>query len=393
MVIVGGGLAALSFAGTLRQGGYAGPMAIVSDELELAYDRPPLSKAFIVDGDAERIRLSDAALTDVKWQRGRRAEAIDLAAHTLRLDDGATLPWATLVLATGTRPRALPALSGTGKPVLTLRTLDDARRIRELLQPGKRLLLVGAGVIGLELAATARGLGVEVSVIEAQPRVMARSVPPLLSAHIEARHRAAGVDLRLGRSITGNEPGAVRLDDGSRIEADALVLGIGVLANDELARAAGIRCDDGVFVDDHGRSSAAGVLAIGDVARQVHPIDGQVMRIETWANAQNQARAAAMSWLDGAAAQPYTDAPWYWSDQYNLRLQSVGVVTGRRELLRGNLETGKFALLQFDGARLVGAACINNAKDFGALRRIVGREFEASDAQWADPATDLRKLA
>ncbi len=392
VVVVGGGLAAVSFAGSLRRGGFAGPLAMVCDEAERAYDRPPLSKAFIVDGDADRIRLDDRALTDVQWHRGRRAQAIDLAAHRLQLDDGQQLPWGTLVLATGTRPRELPALAALQRPVLTLRTLADARRIRELLQPGRHLLLVGAGVIGLELAATARGLGVDVSVVEAQPRVMARGVPPRLSQFMQQQHRDAGVNLHLGRAISGCEAGAVLLDDGHRIEADAVVVGIGVVANDELASQAGLRCDDGVFVDSHGRSSAPGVLAVGDVARQVHPISGQVMRIETWSNAQNQATAAALSWLQADAA-PYTEAPWYWSDQYRLRLQSVGLVCGQREVLRGDPAAGRFTLLQFDGARLVGAACINNAKDFGALRKIVGREFQVSDAQWQDPATDLRRLA
>lgn len=392
VVVVGGGLAALSFAGSLRRGGYAGPLTLVCDEVEPAYDRPPLSKGFIVDGDADRIRLDDRALSDVQWHRGRRAQAIDLAGRHLQLDGGQRLPWGTLVLATGTRPRELPTLVALQRPVLTLRTLADARRVRELLRPGCHLLLVGAGVIGLELAATARGLDVDVSVVEAQLRVMARGVPPSLSQFMQQQHRDAGVALHLGRAIAGSEPGAVLLDDGRRIEVDAVVVGIGVVANDELAAQAGLRCDDGVFVDGHGRSSAPGVLAVGDVARQVHPISGQVMRIETWSNAQNQASATALSWLQNGAA-PYTDAPWYWSDQYQLRLQSVGVVSGQRELLRGDPAEARFTLLQFDGARLVGAACINNAKDFGALRKIVGREFQASDAQWRDPATDLRKLA
>jgi 3-phenylpropionate/trans-cinnamate dioxygenase ferredoxin reductase subunit len=392
VVVVGGGLAGLSFAGTLRRGGYAGPLSLVCDEEESAYDRPPLSKGFIVDGDAQRIRLADQALTEVQWHRGRRALGIDLDACRLQLDDGQQLAWGTLVLATGARPRELRALDALQRPVLTLRTLADARRIRELLQPGRRLLLVGAGVIGLELAATARGLGVDVCVIEAQPRVMARGVSPRLSQFIQQQHLDAGVTLQLGRVIAGCEGGAVLLDDGSRIEADVVVVGVGVVANDELASKAGLRCKDGIFVDGHGRSSAKGVLAVGDVARQVHPISGQAMRIETWSNAQNQATAAARSWLQGCTT-PYTDAPWYWSDQYSLRLQSVGLACGQRELLRGDLAGSRFSLLQLDGRRLVGAACVNHAKDFGVLRKIVGREFQASDAQWGDPAIDLRKLA
>jgi 3-phenylpropionate/trans-cinnamate dioxygenase ferredoxin reductase component len=391
VVVVGGGLAGLSFAGALRQGGYAGELAMVCEEAEPPYDRPPLSKAFLQDGDAQRIRLDESRLADVRILRGVGAEAIDLGARTLRLADGQSLPWGTLVLATGASPRTLPALEATGRPVLTLRTLDDARRLRELIQPGRRLLLVGAGVIGLELAATARTAGAEVTVLESQPRVMARSVPPTLSAFVQQRHRAAGIDLRLGRGIASCIPGAVLLDDGSRIEPDFILAGIGVTSNDQLARAAGIRCDDGVYVDARGRSSEPGVLAVGDVARQVEPVSGQVMRIETWANAQNQGAAVARAWLD-EAAPAYADAPWYWSDQYDLRIQGVGVPAGEREVLRGDLSGGRFALLQFRGRRLVGATCVNNAKDFGALRKLVGREFEAADAQWAE-APDLRKIA
>jgi 3-phenylpropionate/trans-cinnamate dioxygenase ferredoxin reductase component len=382
VVIVGGGLAALSFASTLRVAGYAGEITIVGAEAERAYDRPPLSKAFLKDGDAERIRLDDSRLQDVRWRRGRRAEAIDPQAHLLHLADGTALPWETLVLATGARARTLPALAATGRPALTLRELDDARRLRELLQPGTRLLLVGAGVIGLELAATARGLGVDVTVVEAQPRVMSRSAPATLSRFVEARHRAAGVDLRLGRRIEQCLPSAVRLDDGSRVEADIIVAGIGVVANDELARACGICCDDGIFVDGRGRSSCPGVLAVGDVTRQTHPVSGVVERIETWSNAQNQAAAVAKAWLD-PAAPPYADAPWYWSDQYELRIQCAGLASGDQELLRGETAAAKFTLLQLAGNRLVGAACVNNARDFGALRKLVGTRIAATPAQLA----------
>lgn len=391
VVVVGGGLAGLSFAGALRQGGYQGALTLVAAEAEAAYDRPPLSKGFLLDGDAQRIRLDESRLTDVRVLRGVQAQTLDLQDRSLRLGSGEELPWGTLVLATGARPRVLPALEATNRPVLTLRTLDDARRLRELILPGQHLLLVGAGVIGLELAATARGVGAQVTVLETQPRVMSRTAPPALSAFVQARHRAAGVDLQLGRTISSCQEGAVLLDDGSTIAPDFIVVGIGVRANDELAQAAGLRCDDGIVVDTQGRTSAPGVLAIGDVARQVEPVSGQVMRIETWSNAQNQSAAVARAWLD-QAAEGYADVPWYWSDQYDLRIQGTGMPVGERELVRGDVAGGRFTLLQLHGRRLVGATCLNNAKDFGALRKLVGREFEATDAQWIETA-DLRKLS
>ncbi|MGX5652765.1 NAD(P)/FAD-dependent oxidoreductase [Hydrogenophaga borbori] len=391
VVVVGGGLAGISFASALRQGGYSGPLTLVGEESEAPYDRPPLSKAFLKDADEQKIRLDVSRLADVDVLRGVRADAIELAARSLRLSDGQRLPWGTLVLATGARARDLPALQGTARPVFTLRTMDDARRLREALKPGCKVLLVGAGVIGLELAATASELGGEVTVVEAQPRVMARSVPATLSAYVQQRHLAAGAQLHLSRRIVACFDGGVELDDGTRVPTDLVVAGIGVQSNDELAQAAGIRCNDGVEVDGFGRSSAPGVLAIGDVARQVEPVSGQVMRIETWSNAQMQGAAAARAWLD-ASAPPYAENPWFWSDQYELRIQGVGMPAGERELVRGDVASGRFALLQFNGDRLVGAACVNNARDFGALRRLVGRRFDATDAQWADTA-DLRKIA
>lgn len=390
VVIVGGGLAGISFANTLRTGGYEGPLTLICEEIETPYDRPPLSKGFLKDGNAQLIRLDMSRVSDATVLSGVTAQELNLAAHTLRLSDGSELPWGTLVLATGARARTLPELAVMNRPLFTLRTIDDARQIREQLHSGCRVLLVGAGVISLELAATARELGAEVTVVETQQRVMARSVPATLSKFVLGRHQAAGVNVQLGRKIMSCFEGGVQLDDGMRIEADLVITGIGVLSNDEIARKAGIRCDDGVFVDGHSHSSAPGVLAVGDVARQLEPVSGQVMRIETWSNAHSQAEAAARAWLDGTSPI-YADAPWFWSDQYELRIQGVGVPTGEREVIRGDLGTNCFALLQLNGRRLVGATCVNKGKDFGALRRMVGREFDASDVEWAS-LPNLHKL-
>lgn len=390
VVVVGSGLAGLSFAGTIRQLGYVGSLTMVSDEFEPPYDRPPLSKAFLKDGDAQRIRLDESRLTNAHVIRGVSAEVLDLDSRTLKLTDGQVLPWGTLVIATGAAPRKLPTLDAVGKPVLTLRKLEDARRLRELIQPGRHMLLVGAGVIGLELAATAREIGCSVTVVESQGRVMSRSVSPALSEYVKERHLRAGVELHLSRSIAECVEGAVILDDGTRITPDLIVVGIGVRSNDDLARSAGIRCDDGIYVDAHGRTSAAGVLAVGDVTKQLDPVSGQVSRIETWSNAQMQGAAAARSWLN-PDAPAYTDAPWFWSDQYELRIQGVGMPCGDREVVRGDKSAGKFTLLQLKGHTLVGAACINSGKEFGSLRKLVGRSFQANDAEWA-MAPDLRRV-
>jgi len=392
VVVVGGGLAAVSFASTLRQGGYAGPLQVVADDPELPYDRPPLSKGFILDGDTQRIRLDLARARDVEWLLGVRATAIDRRGRTLALSNGRRIAWGTLVLATGTRARMLGGLEPLRRPVVHLRTLDDASQLRLQLGPASRLLVLGAGVIGLEVAATARSLGVHVTVVEPQARVMARTVPASVSRGLEQRHIAEGVDLRLGRTVASASDGQVVLSDGTCVVADAVLAGIGVVPNDELADAADIACHDGVITDAFGRTSADGVLAVGDVARQPHPISGELQRIETWANAQNQAAACARAWLD-PDAPPYADAPWFWSDQYDIRLQGVGLPTGPREVLRGSVAEGRCAWLQFDDRRLVGATCLNTAKDFGVLRKLVGRTFEADADTWSDPSIDLRKIA
>lgn len=390
VVIVGANIAGLSFATALRSGGYPGPITIVTEETEAPYDRPPLSKGFLKDGDADKIRLDTSKLADVTWLKGVRATAIDPAQRTLQLSQGEALPWGTLVLATGARPRTLPLLEALERPVYTLREMGDARALREHLQPGKRLLLVGAGVIGLELAATASQLGMHVTVLESQERVMARGASERLSHHIEERHRQAGVDLQMGRRIAGVHAGEVHLDDGRTLEVDVAVVGIGVQPNVELAQDCGITCRDGILVDGHGRTSLPGVLAVGDVTCQRHPISGELQRIETWSNAQNQAAAAARFWLD-PATPAYEDNPWYWSDQYELRIQSAGLPAGKQEVLRGDPASGKFTLLQLDGNRLVGASCVSNPKDFGILRKLVGSTLSATPLQLADPAVDLRK--
>lgn len=394
VVVLGAGLAAVSFATELRQAGYAGPLTVVGDEAEPPYDRPPLSKDFMGHGDAEKIRLDRKRAPEVEWLLGVAAQSFDPQAHTVALSDGRTLPYGTLVLATGATPRTLPALQGAPMPVHTLRTLEDARRIQAGLRPQARLLIVGGGVIGLELAATARAAGASVTLVETQPRLMGRAASPTLSDFVARYHAAQGVDLRFGRSVTGFAEGTVLLDDGTRVAADMVVVGIGVVTNDALARAAGLACDDGIFVDAFGRTTCPDVYAIGDVTRQRNPLSGRFERIETWSNAQNQAIAVARHLAD-PAAPAYADLPWYWSDQGALRIQVAGLASGDEEIVRGelSLEAPKFTLIELQKGRIVGATCVNNARDFAPLRRLLAAGAQPDRAALADPDTDLRKLA
>ncbi len=392
VVMLGGGLAAVSFAGGLRSGGFDGEIVCVSDEVEPPYDRPPLSKEFQREGAADKIRLVLSRARDVEWLRGTPAVRVDTQRHEVLLADGRSLGYGTLVFATGATPRRLPTLDGAPMRVITLRTLDDAQRIRAGLTPGARLVVIGGGVIGLELAATAQGLGARATVIEALDRVMNRCASATLAAVVAQSHRERGVDLRLGRQVTGFDGRAIMLDDGTRVEADLVVVGIGVVANDALARAADIACDDGIFVDRLGRTTCPGVYAIGDVTRQRNPISGRFERIETWSNAQNQGLAVARTLLDPTAA-PYADTPWYWSDQHDLRIQVAGISMGDDEIVRGDATPGsKFSLIQLHRGRAVGVTCMNNAREFSSLKRLLGDVALPDRAALADPGTDLRKL-
>ena len=392
IIVLGGGLASISFAGGLRSAGFQGGITVVADEPEPAYDRPPLSKDFLRDGDVEKIRLDLSHAPGVEWLRGVAAQRVATLAREVHLADGRCLNYGTLVFATGASPRVLPALQGAPMPVLTLRTLGDAQRIRSGLQPGARLLVIGGGVIGLELAATARALGVAVTLVEFLPRLMSRGASATLASFIARHHAEQGVDLRFGRSVTGFSKSHIVLDDGSRIAADLVVVGIGVTANDALARAAGIACDDGIFVDGRGRTTCPNVYAIGDVTRQRNPVSGRFERIETWSNAQNQGLAVARALLD-PAAPPYGDLPWYWSDQYALRIRVAGLTHGDDEIVRGDMASGeKFSLIHLLRGQVVGASCVNNTSEFTALKRLITSGARPDRAALADPATDLRKL-
>lgn len=392
VVILGGGLASVSFASGLRSGGYQGAITAVADETELAYDRPPLSKEFQREGDAEKIRLDLSRAPNVQWLRGIAARTLDTSLREVQLSDGRKLGYGTLVFATGASPRVLPALQDAPVPVLTLRTLGDARRIRAGLVAGAKLMVIGAGVIGLELAATARRLGVAVTVVEALDRVMHRSAPATLASFVAQQHVEQGVVLRLGRTAKGFIGRRVVLDDGSRVDADLVVVGIGVVANDALAASANIACDDGIFVDRRGRTTCPGIYAIGDVTRQRNPVSGRFERIETWSNAQNQGLAVARALLDPAAPL-YDDVPWYWSDQYELRMQVAGLAAGEDEIVRGELSAGaKFSLIQLQRGAIVGVSCVNNAREFASLKRLLSSGARPERAALADPATDLRKL-
>ena len=378
VVVVGAGQAGGRFCEGLRAAGFAGRITLVGDEAHAPYERPSLSKDMLLDLAGEAVAWVRAvehyAAEGIELRLNVRATAIERGARVVMLSDGTALGYGALVLATGGRPRRL-AVPGAGHPAVTyLRTLDDSRALRARLRPGVRLAVVGAGFIGLEVAAAARRHGIPAVVIEAGARAMARAVPPEISDGHAALHRRHGVDLRFDTALMAVEDRdgrpVLHLSDGAPVVADLVVAGIGTVPNDEPAAAAGLRTDTGIVVDEFGRTDDPFVFAAGDVARHFNPVFGRHILLESWQNAQNQALAVART-LAGAPA-PYAEVPWFWSDQYEVNLQIAGLpVPGGRTVVRGSPADGTGVVFQFDGDRLACAAGVNAARDVRVAKEMI----------------------
>ncbi|MCG6871321.1 MAG: FAD-dependent oxidoreductase [Gammaproteobacteria bacterium] len=399
VVIVGGGQAAGQLAINLRNRGYAGPVTLLCAEPHLPYQRPPLSKGLLTgETDAARARLRDAeyyAEEKIDCRTGTRATGIDTAARELRLADGSTLGYAQLVLATGASPRTLPLPGAELDGVLSLRTLDDALALRARLATGSRLAIIGGGFIGMEVAASARKLGCQVDVIERESRVLARVLSRPMAAALADRHETAGVRIHTGATVAALEGEdrlrAVRLGSGDAIEADTVLIAIGVTPNTDLAGQAGLTVKDGIVVDSACRTSAADIFAIGDCCRFPHPQYGS-LRLESVANAMGQARTLAGVIFDGRGE--YADLPSFWTDQYELRLQMGGVAGPEDEaVVRGTPGEAGFAVLYLANGGLRAAEVLNDSKGFLATRRILSGQAQASEQQLRDQSVPLAELA
>ncbi|MEC4017659.1 NAD(P)/FAD-dependent oxidoreductase [Streptomyces sp. H27-D2] len=401
VVVVGAGQGGTDTTAALRARGYSGPITLVSDETAMPYQRPPLSKGYLsgaVSGEDIELRShSYFSALDIDLVRGDRAEKIDRDAQSVLLASGRRLPYEHLVLTTGARPRTLPVPGAELSGVLTLRGLDDAEELRERFARGRSLALVviGAGFIGLELAATARKLGHEVTVVEALPRAIARAVTPEMSARLTAEHRRQGARILLRREVTalhGDGTGHVRvveLDGGERLPADLVVIGVGVLPNADLAVDAGLLVGDGVIVDQHLRTSDPAIHAIGDCARFPSPRAGRHIRLESVQNASGQARCVAAAVL--GEAEPYTDVPWFWSEQYAMKLQIAGLTGDHDEtVLTGDPDGGRFSVFCFRAGRLIGVESVNRPADHGIARRLLASGTDLSPHDVARPGFDLK---
>ncbi len=399
-VIVGAGHGAGQIVTTLKQKRYAGRIVLIGEEAWLPYQRPPLSKKYL-SGElpAERLYVKPAAFyedPDIEVRLETRVERIDRGAGRVLLDSGAALDYSALVLATGSRVRTLDVEGAGLDGIHYLRSIDDVDRIRAGLESAQRVVIVGAGYIGLEVAAVVRTAGHDVAVVEMADRVMSRVVSPELSAFYEDVHRDAGVELLLGIGVDGfaardGHVAGVRLSDGRTLPADLVVVGVGILPNVELAQAAGLAVDNGIVVDERCRTADSAIYAIGDCSAHPSRIYGQRLRLESVQNALEQAKTAAINIAGGDAS--YDQVPWFWSDQYDLKLQIVGLSEGfDRAIVRGDPRERSFSCAYLRDGRLIAIDAVNAPKDFMQAKALIARGASPDPAELANPATELKNL-
>jgi len=402
VVLVGAGHAAGTAAALLRQYGWTGPITLLGAEARAPYQRPPLSKALLLGKlQPEELLLKPLdfyAQKQVGLRTGCRVLAIERAARHVQLAGGETVPYDHLVLATGARLRPLVVPGSDLAGVLSLRTVDDALALRGRMREGLRVAVVGGGYIGLEAAASARQLGAEVRVIEREPRLMARVASGELSEFVAGYARSRGVQVELGATVSafGGEDGrlrSVQLADGRTFDCDLALVGIGVVAEQQLAQDAGLPCEDGVLVDEQAATSDPHVSAIGDCTRRPVALVGAAMRLESVHNAVEQAKQVAAR-LCGRP-QPAAEAPWTWSDQFDLRLQVAGFVAPEDEaVLRGDPASGRFAIFRVSPQGVLRAVeAVNAPLDFAFARMAIGQRLRTPPARLRDPAVPLKEVA
>lgn len=381
VLILGAGQAAAQLAISLRQGGYGGPIRMVGDEPYPPYQRPPLSKAFLKERPpVETLLLRREGFwadQGVTLELGVAATAIDRTARRVGVHDGRTFDYETLVLATGTRARELPLPGMALAGVFSLRKIDDVRKLRPALDEARRVVIVGGGYIGLEVAAVLRQEGREATVVEAEDRVMKRVTGKTVSTFYEALHRSRGVEFRLGArlaSIEGDTRATgVALATGDTLPADLVLVATGARANDDLARSAGLACNDGILVDPFARA-APGIYAIGDCSRFFSHRFGCEIRLECVQNAIDQAKAVAATIL-GQQPKPYDPVPWFWSDQYEVKLQITGLQDGFDDAQTvGDPSAGRFSVDYRKAGKLIAVDAINDGR-----AHMLGRRRIASD--------------
>lgn len=398
-IIIGAGHAGSQAAISLRQEGYAGQIILINDETDIPYHKPPLSKSYLKAPEGGGLVLRpESAYRDnnIEMMFGRRVDAVSLAGKTVTLDDGQVLNWSELIFATGARAR-IPDVPGVELDgVFTLRRMEDARRIAAAMPNVENVVIIGGGFIGLEMAHSAIALGKKTVLIEAAPRVLGRSVATHISAHVEARSRAASITVLTGLGVMAieGENGrvtGVKAADGTIFPADMVVMGTGAVPNVELAVTAGLAVDNGIVVDENLRTSASHVYAIGDCVSYDHFHAGRRVRLESVQNATDQAKHVARTIV--GRETPFREIAWFWSDQGDMKLQTAGLsFDADRHVLSGNPEENAFSIFHFAGDRLVAVDSINRPADHMIARRLLAAGINPTEADIAAGAARLKEM-
>jgi 3-phenylpropionate/trans-cinnamate dioxygenase ferredoxin reductase subunit len=403
VVIVGAGQAGGTAAALLRQHAFTGSITLIGEEAITPYEHPPLSKGYLKgDVDAESLKLKTDSFyheANITLHLGAAALGIDRAAKTVTIEGPLTIPYDALILATGSRTNSLPVDGAQLSDIYKLRTLADAEALKAAIRPGRRLLVIGGGYIGLEVAASARALGAEVVVVERESRCLARVASEPLSIFFQDYHRAQGVEIIVGAALKrfqGDANGFVRaaeLEDGRVLGCDVALVGVGGSPRDELARAANLSCDSGVLVDAHARTSDPNIYAIGDVTRRPMPLyGGRLFRLESVPNAFDQARQAVAAIL-GSQELP-TEVPWFWSDQYDLRLQIAGVPLDADQLLvRGDPSQARFAVFHLKDGRIRAVEAVNAAPEYMAGKQLIASGKTVDLVKLSDLGVSMKAVA
>ena len=412
ILIIGAGQAGGRAAEALRGAGYTGPVTLVGDEAEPPYERPALSKGVLLGETGPESTFIHPRehwrAKDIQLVSGVRAEAIAPASRSVLFSDGTRLDYSQLILATGSRVRPLIGVNDTLGGVHYLRTIADCKRLAKDFTPGKRVVVIGGGFIGLEIASAAAKLGLAVTVVERQPALLERALPADIAAAVERLHRNRSVGFRLGAGVSaligngtngGGRVTAVGLADGTELPADVVVIGIGIIPNTELAESAGAESADGVVTDEFGRTSVDGLWAAGDVTSHYNPLLGQRVRLESWQNAQNQAIAVARNIANGAtqpASKPvaYAEVPWFWSDQHGVNIQMAGLArAGAQTVWRGDPATGRAIAFSMIDSRIVCATAFNAGGEIRFARKLIESRTPVSAGVLADGTKKLKDLA
>jgi len=398
VVIVGAGQTGGAIAIELRKLRYPGRITMIGQEAYPPYQRPPLSKAYLAgDMTREKLLLIPEQRLDamgIEFVGGTDVLSIDRQRKSVLLADGRSIPYGRLALATGGQNRQLP-LPGADRPnVLSLRTIEDTDRILLHWKPGARLAIVGGGFIGLEVAAAAARAGLQVTVLEAMPQILSRVTVPEVSRFFEQEHRAAGVTIKTSANVVGLEGipnvSQVLLEDGSRIDVDLVLVGIGLSPNTHLAEDSGLECGDGIIVDEFAQTSDPHIVAAGDCANHPSAYAQRRLRLESVQNATDQARTAAAT-LCGQL-KSYNAIPWFWSDQYDLKLQTVGLCAGHDcQVMRGNPASRSFSMFYFIAGRLIAADNVNRVQEHMWARRLIAQGARLDLGRVANESIDLRE--